>query len=142
MLWNRFWGGFYLIKIDFFSAHILMPKLDIEDFVSYFSDLWSYKCLIEHAFKISAWMWQSSATSNTLWACSVNFLGEITVQRYFVFVSTVGLWTLYIQEHSYMNTFCECILKKIGPTDVHFQYNARKLMSLKTVLPWGILREN
>ena len=55
-------------------------------------------------------------------------------QRYFVFVSTVGLQTLYIQERPYMNTFCECILKKIGPTQAHFQYNARKLMSLKSVL--------
>ena len=76
----------------------------------------------------------NSATSNTLWACVI-FLGQITVQRYFVFVSTVGLLTLYIQELPYMNTFCESILKKIGPTHAHFQYNARKLMSLKSVLP-------
>ena len=32
-----------------------------------------------------------------------------------------------------MHTFCECILKKRGPTHAHFQYNARKLMSLKSV---------
>ena len=32
--------------------------------------------------------------------------------------------------------------KKIGVTHAHFQYNARKLMSLKSVLLWGILREN
>ena len=55
--------------------------------------------------------------------------GQITVQRYFVFESIVGLWTLYIQELRYTNTFCECILKKIGPTHAHLQYNARKLMS-------------
>ena len=36
-------------------------------------------------------------TSNTLWA-SVNFFGHITIHRYFVFVSTVELRTLYIQE--------------------------------------------
>ena len=41
-----------------------------------------------------------------------NFFGQITVKRYFVCVSTVGLWTLYIQELAYMNTFCECISKK------------------------------
>ena len=78
-------------------------------------------------FKISAQVRHSSVTSNTLWA-SVNFLGQITVQRYVVFVSTVELRTLYIQELPYMNTFCECILKKIGPTHAHFQYNAKKLM--------------
>ena len=70
------------------------------------------------------------------------FLGQITVQRYVVFVSTVELRTLYIQELPYMNTFCECILKKIRPTKAHFQYNARKLMSLKSVLLWGTLQKN
>ena len=72
----------------------------------------------------------------------MNFFGQISIQRYFVFVFTVELRTLYIQELPYMNTFCECILKKIGPTHAHFQYNARKLMSLKFVLLWCILREN
>ena len=84
-------------------------------------------------FKISARVRQSSVTSNTLWA-SVIFFGQITVQRYVVFVSTVELRTLYIQELPHMNTFCECILKKIGPTHAHFKYNARKLLSLKSVL--------
>ena len=73
-------------------------------------------------------MRQSSVTSNTLWA-SVNFFGQITVQRYDVSVATVELRTLYIQELRYMNTFCECILKKVEPTHAHFQHNARKLMS-------------
>ena len=85
-------------------------------------------------FKISARVRQSSMTSNTLWA-SVNFFAQITIQRYFVFVSTVELRILYIQKLPYMNTVCEYILKKIGPTHVHFQYSARKLMpSLKSVL--------
>ena len=83
-------------------------------------------------FKISARVRQSSVTSNTLWA-SVNFFGQITVQRYVVFVSTVELRTLYIQELPYMNTFCECILKKIGPTHAHFQYNARKQEPINVV---------
>ena len=87
-------------------------------------------------FKISALVRQSSVTSNTLWA-RVNFFGQMTVQRYVVLVSTVELRTLYIQELPYMNTFCECILKKIGPTHANFQYKARKLMSLKSVLLWG-----
>ena len=77
-------------------------------------------------------MRQSSVTSNTLWA-SVNFFGQITVQRYVVFVSTVELRTLYIQELPYMNTFCECILKKIGLTHAHFQYNSRKLVNVVKV---------
>ena len=29
-----------------------------------------------------------------------------------------------------MNTFCECILKKIGLTHAHFQYNSRKLVNV------------
>ena len=40
------------------------------------------------------------------------------------------LRTLYIQELPYMNTFCECILKKIGLTHAHFQYNSRKLVNV------------
>ena len=66
-------------------------------------------------FKISARVRQSSVTSNTLWAI-LNFFGQIITQRYFVFVSKVELRTLYIQELPYMNTFCECFLKKIGLT--------------------------
>ena len=91
------------------------------------------QCFID--LKSSVWFTlESSMTSNTLWA-SVNFFGQITIQRYFVFVSTVELRTLYIQKLPYMNTFCEYILKKIGPTHAHFQYSARKLMpSLKSVL--------
>ena len=60
--------------------------------------------------------------------------GQNTIERYFVIVSTVELRTLYIQELPHKNTFCECILKKIGPKRAHFQYNARKLMSFKSVL--------
>ena len=62
--------------------------------------------------------------------------GGITVQIYFAFESTVGLWTLYIQELRYTSTFCECILKK---TDLctHIssttQGNRSQLMSLKSV---------
>ena len=84
------------------------------------------------SYLLTARVQQSSMTSNTLWA-SVNFFGQITIQRYFVFVSTVELRTLYIQELPYMNTFCECILKKIGLTHAHFQYNSRKLVNVVKV---------
>ena len=126
----------------FFCPHV-DAKTWHRGFCLYFSDLQSYKCPIERGFKISAWMRQSSATSNTLWACVI-FFGQITVQRYFVFISTVGLLTLYIQElpYNYEHILWIGILKKSGRTHAHFQYNARKLMSLKSVLPWGILREN
>ena len=62
-------------------------------------------------------------------------LGQIIIQRYFVFVSTAELRTLFIQELSYMNTFCECILKKVGLTRTyaHFQYNSRKLVNVVKV---------
>ena len=91
--------------------------------------------------KISARVRQSSVTSNTLWA-NLNFFGQIIIQRYFVFVSTVELRTLYIQELPYMNTFCERILKKIGLTRAHFQYctvrftmmySSRKLNNKKVI---------
>ena len=83
-------------------------------------------------FKISARVRQSSVTSNTLWA-NLNFFGQFIIQRYFVFVSTVELRTLYIHEHPYMNTFCECILKKIRLTHAHFQHNSRKLVNVVKV---------
>ena len=83
-------------------------------------------------FKMSARVRQSSVTSNTLWA-NLNFFGQIIIQRYFVFVSTVELRTLYIQELPYMNTFCECILKKIGLTHAHFQYSSRELVNVVKV---------
>ena len=83
-------------------------------------------------FKISARVRQSSVISNTLWA-NLNFFEQIIIQRDFVFVSAVELRTLYIQELPYMNTFCECILKNIGLTHAHFQYNSRKLVNVVTV---------
>ena len=83
-------------------------------------------------FKILARVRQSSVTSNTLWA-NLNFFGQIIIQRYFVFVSTVELRTLCIQELPYMNTFCECIVKKIGLTHAHFQYNSGKLVNVVKV---------
>ena len=87
------------------------PKLLHGGFCLYFSVLRSTSVRSSVGFKISARVRQSSMTSNTLWA-SVNFFGQITLQRYFVFVSTVELRTLYIQKLPYMNTFCEYILKK------------------------------
>ena len=50
-------------------------------------------------------------------------------------MSTAELQTLYIQERPYMNTFCECILKKVGltRTHAHFQYNSRKLVNVVKV---------
>ena len=71
-------------------------------------------------------------TSNTLWA-NLNFFGQIIIQRYFVFLSTLEFQTLYIQELPYMNTFCECILKNIGLTHPHFQYNSRELVNVVKV---------
>ena len=72
-------------------------------------------------------------TSNTLWA-SVNFFRQITMQRYFVFVSTVELRPFYIQKRLYMNTFCEYILKKIGPTHAHFQYTAVQRKDINAIV--------
>ena len=117
------------------------PKLDIEDF-DYFSDLQSYKCPIERGFKISAWMRQSSATSNTLWACVI-FWGQITVQRYFVFVSTVGLltslyeqilWIFLEKKRTYACTF-PVQRKEINVVKVRFtmRYSSRKLSHEKVI---------
>ena len=136
-----FWEDFTRLRLTFFLPTYQRNNFYIEDFVYILTICETTSVRSSEGFKISARVWQSSVTSSTLWA-SVNFWGQITVQRYVVFVSTVELRTLYIQELPYMNTFCECISKKIGPTHAHFQYNARKLMSLKSVLLWGILREN
>ena len=78
--------GKILIDIDTKTWHT--------GFCLHFSDLQSYKCPIEHGFKISAWMRQSSATSNTLWAWVI-FGGQITVQRYFVCVHSGALDLIY-----------------------------------------------
>ena len=69
----------------------------------------------------------------------IDFFEQITVQRYFIFVSTVGLRypETSLHEHN-----LRMHLEKIEPTYVHFQYNARKLRSLKSVSLWGILRKN
>ena len=104
----------------------------IEDFVYILVICETTSVRSSEGFKTSARVRQSSVSSNTLWA-SVNFIGQITVQRYVVFVSTKELRTLYIHELSYMNTFCECILKKIGLTLAHFQYNSRKLVNVVKV---------
>ena len=105
-------GKIYQIKIDLFSAHIYQPNnFYIEDFAYILVICETTSVRSSEGFKISTRVRQSSVTSNTLWA-SVNCLGQIAVQRYVVFVSTVELRTLYIQELPYMNTFCECILKK------------------------------
>ena len=53
-------------------------------FCLHFSDLQSFKCLIERGFTISAWMRQSSATSNTLWACII-FWGTNHCTKIFCF---------------------------------------------------------
>ena len=98
-------------------------------------------------FKISARVRQCSVTSNTLWA-SVNFFGQITVQRYVVFVSIVELRTLYIQELPYMNKFVNAPWKNrtyactfpvqrraINVVKVRFtmRYSSRKLSNDKVI---------
>ena len=58
-----------------------------------------------------------------------NFFGQIIVQRYFVFVFTVELRTIYIQELIWTH-FVNASWKKIGLTHAHFQYNSRKLVNV------------
>ena len=118
--------------MTFFLPTYQRNNFYIEDFVYILVICETTSVRSSDGFKISAQVRQSSVTSNTLWA-SVNFLGQITVQRYVVFVSTEELRTLYIQELPYMNTFCECMLKKIGLTHAHFQYNSRKLVNVVKV---------
>ena len=69
-------------------------------------------------------------TSNTLWAY-VNFLGQITVQRCFVIVSTVGIWPYISRNLLYMNTFCECILKKNGTYACTFPVQRKEINVVK-----------
>ena len=64
LLWNRFWGRFYWIKINSFSAHISMPKLLHWGFCLYFSVLRSTSVRSSVGFKISARVRQSSMTTH------------------------------------------------------------------------------
>ena len=83
-------------------------------------------------FKISAWVRKSSVTSNTLWA-SVNFFGQITIQRYLFCVHS-GDPDLTCPGTSLYERILWMHLEKIEPTQEHFKYTARKLMLLKSVL--------
>ena len=83
-------------------------------------------------FKISARVRQSSVTSNTLWANLTQFLWADYYTKVFCFCVHGGAPDL-TQELPYMNTFCECILKKTGLTHAHFQYNSRKLVNIVKV---------
>ena len=116
----------YQIKINSFLPTYQRQNFYIEDFVYILVICEARSVRSSVGFKISARVRQSSVTSNTLWA-NLNFSGQIIIQRYFVFLSTVELQTLYIQELPYMNIFCECILKKIRLMHAHFQYNSTKL---------------
>ena len=142
-------GKILLDKKTLFLSTYQRQNFYIEDF--------AYMLLICEAtsvpsnvgFKISAQVRHSSVTSNTLWA-SVNFLGQITIQSYFVFVSTVELRTLYmypgtsLYEHilwvhleknrTYARTF-PVQRKEINVVKVRFtmRYSSRKLSNDKVI---------
>ena len=98
-------------------------------------------------FKISAPVRQSSVTSNTSWA-SVTFLGQITVQRYVVFVSTLELgsyrsrnfliWTHFVNAY-WINRTYACTFpvprKEINVVKVRFtmRYSSGKLSNDKVI---------
>ena len=126
-------GKIYLIWLILFLPTYQHQILYIEDFVYILVICEARSVRSSVGFKISARVRQSSVTSNTLWA-NLKFFGQIIVQRYFVFVSMVELRTLYIQELPICgNTFSECILKIIGLTHAHFQYNSRELVNVVKV---------
>ena len=83
-----------------FSAHISTPKLLHWGFCLYFSLLRSTSVRSSVGFKISARVRQSSMTSNTLWA-SVNFFGQITIQKYFLCVHSGALDLIYPEKSLY-----------------------------------------
>ena len=123
------------------------PKLDIEDF-DYFSDLQSYKCPIERGFKISAWMRQSSATSNTLWACVI-FLGKSLYKDILFLCPKWGswpyisrnflIWTHFVNRYLEKKRTYACIFpvqrKEINVVKVRFtmRYSSRKLSHEKVI---------
>ena len=115
--------------INSFSVHI--SNFYIEDFVYILVICEARSVRSSVGFKISPRVRQSSVTSNTLWA-NLNFFGQIIIQRYFVFVSTVELRTFYIQELPYTH-FVNASCKKIGLTHAHFQCNLRKLVNVVKV---------
>ena len=103
LLWNRSWGRFARQRLTLFLSTYQCKNFYIEDFVYILEICEAGSVRSRVGFKISARVGQSSVTSNTLWA-NLNFFGQIIIQRYFVFVSTVELRTLYILELPYMNT--------------------------------------
>ena len=123
------------------------PKLDIEDF-DYFSDLQSYKCPIERGFKISAWMRQSSATSNTLWACVI-FLGKSLYKDILFLCPQWGsspyisrnflIWTHFVNRHLEKKRTYACTFPvqrtEINVVKVRFtmRYSSRKLSHEKVI---------
>ena len=140
MLWNRFWGRFYLIKIDSFSAHISMPKLDIEDFVLYFSDLWSYKCLIECAFKISAWVWQKQQLQTHCGHVLI-FLGK-SLYKDILFLCPQWGFGPYISKNNLYEHILWMHLEKNRTYACTFPVQRKEINVVKVRLPWGILLEN
>ena len=95
-------------------------------------------------FKISARVRQSSVTSNTLWA-NLNFFGQITIQRYFVFLCVHGgapdliypvtslyehILLMHLEKHrTYARTFPVQLKEIVNVVKVRFTitYSSRKL---------------
>ena len=133
LLWNRSWGRFIRQRLTLFLPTFQRQNLYIEDFVYILVICEARSVWSSVGLKVSARVRQSSVTSNTMWA-NLNLFGQIIIQRCFVFVSTVELRTLYVQELPYMNTyFVNASWKKIGLTHAHFQYNSRKLVNVVKV---------
>ena len=113
-------------------------KLDIDDFVyiSVICEATSVRSSVGLKYQLQSvtkFHAESSATSNTLWACVI-FLGKSLYKDILFCVHSGALDLIYagtgtsLYEH-----ILWMYLEKIGSTHAHFQHNARKLISLKSV---------
>ena len=131
----------------FFCPHV-DSKTWHRGFCLYFSDLQSYKYPIQRGFKISARMRQSSATSNTLWACVI-LGGANHCTKIFCFCVHSGalnliypgtslyehiLWMHLEKKRTYACTF-PVERKEINVVKVRFtvRYSSRKLSHEKVM---------
>ena len=97
---NRSWGRNTRYRLTLFLPTYQCQNFYIEDFVYILVICDARSVRSSVGFKISARVRKRSVTSNTLWA-NLNFFLQINIQRYFVFVFTVELRTIYIQELPY-----------------------------------------
>ena len=105
-----------ILRLTLFLPTYQRQNFNIEDFVYILVICEARSVQSSMGFKISAQVQQSSVTSNTLWT-NVNFFGQITMQRYFVFVSkwSSGPYIIYITREQRLRSGESTCLPPVWP---------------------------